>query len=340
MGVPKKVNAVRLLAGLCLAVWLALPASAQEEDYVLTAKARLFPTIGAGLRSVKITADGLTYVLTAPSPAVSIFGKDGKLVRSVPNYTDGTGPASVPLRTIVFGEEMDVDSSGTVYVADRAANGVKVWDARGNARMIAVNSPVSLAALADGEVAVATLREPRLVLVFDKNGREVREFGEPEEISERGDLNRFLNIGELLADDLGHVFYAFAYTPEPTIRQYDRAGYAGQDVQYTALEASPAAQAIRHEIQKQEKKHAPPVFKRVLTGAGVDRETGELWMATGNNLHRFDKDGSRRASYKLYTPEGARLDATIVTVLADRIVIGSDPLGIYLFDRPDKKLSH
>lgn len=331
---------MRLLSWVCLAVWLALPALAQDEDSALTAKARLFPTIGAGLRSVKITTDGLTYVLTAPSPTVSVFGKDGKLVRSIPNYRDSTGPTSAELRAIAFGEEMDVDSSGTVYVADRAANSVKIWDAHGNARLIPVNSPVSVAVLADGEVATATLREPRLVLVFDKKGREVRDFGEPEEITDRADLNRFLNIGKLLADDLGHLFYAFAYTPEPTIRQYDRAGYAGQDVQYTALEAAPAAQAIRHEIQKQEKKHGNPIFKRVLTGAGVDRETGELWMATGNNLHRFDKDGSRRASYKLYTPGGARLDATIVTILADRIVIGSDPLGIYLFDRPDKKLSH
>ena len=331
---------MRLLAALCLTVWVALPARAQEEDYVLTAKARLFPTIGAGLRSVKVTPDGLTYVLTAPSPAVSVFGKDGKLVRSVPNYTDAAGPGSAELRAISFGAGMDVDPNGTVYVADRAANGIKIWDAKGNARIIPVNSPVSLAILGEGEVAVATLREPRLVLVFDKNGREIREFGEPEELTERTDLNRFLNNGELVADDLGHLFYAFAYTPEPTIRQYDRAGYAGLEVRYTALEAAPAAQAIRHEIQKQEKKHGNPIFKRVLTGAGVDRQTGELWMATGNNLHRFDKDGSRRASYKLYTPGGARLDATIVTILADRIVIGSDPLGIYLFDRPDKKLSH
>ena len=328
---------MKLLAVLCLAVWLSTPAAAQEDPDVLTAKVRLFPTIGPGLRSVKVGSDGATYVLTAPCPVVSVFGRDGKLVRTIPGYSEGAGPASAELRAISFGEAMDVDASGTVYVADRAANGVKIWDAHGDARMIAVNSPVSVAALPEGEVAVATLREPRLVLVFDKRGREVREFGEPEEITDRRDLNRFLNIGQLLSDKAGHLYYAFAYAPEPTIRQYDRAGYAGQEVQYTALEAAPAAQAIRHEIQKQEKKHGTPIFKRVMSGAGLDGDTGELWMATGNNLHRFDKDGSRRASYKLYTPEGARLEAGIILVLPDRIVIGNDPLGIYVFDRPDKK---
>lgn len=329
---------MRLFAVLCLAVSLAQPVLSQDEDDVLTAKARLFPSIGPGLRTVRVGPDGSTFVLTAPSPTVSVFDKDGKLRKAIPSYPDGSGPASQELRAISFGESMDVDSDGTVYVADRAANAVKIWDAQGNARLISVNSPVSLAALPEGEVAVATLREPRLVIVFDKKGREVREFGDPEEITDRRDLNRFLNIGQLLTDATGRLFYAFAYTPEPTVRLYDRAGYAVEEIQYTALDAAPAAQAVRHEIQRQDKKNSAPVFKRVLTGVGVNRETGEIWMATGNNLHRFDKEGARRSSYKLYTPEGARLEASIVLVLPDRLIIGSDTLGIYVFDRPDKKL--
>jgi len=39
--------------------------------------------------------------------------------------------------------------------------------------------------------------------------------------------------------------------PEPTVRQYDRLGYARQDIQYTALDAMPAAQAARKEIELQ-----------------------------------------------------------------------------------------
>lgn len=332
---------MRIPAVLCLAALLtqvvAQPVFSQEEDDVLTAKSRLFPSFGSGLRSVRIAADGTTYVLTAPGPSVSVFGKDGKPLKSIPEYAPGSGPASQELQAISFGEGMDIDGAGTVYVADRAANAVKIWDAKGNARMIPVNAPLSVAALPDAEVAVATLRESRLVIVFDKNGREVRSFGDPEQITDRLDLNRFLNIGQLLTDSLGHVYYAFSYTPEPTVRQYDRVGYAAQDVQYTAVDAAPAAQAVRHEIRRQEKKSGAPVFKRVLTGVGVNRESGELWMATGNNLHRFDADGTRRASYKLYTPEGVRLEATIVIVTPDRLVVGNDPLGIYVFDRPDKK---
>ena len=329
---------MRIPAALCLLACLAGPCLAQEEDE-LTAKARILPAVGPGLRAIRLGPDGNLYVLTAPASAVVVYGKDGKVVGNVPSYTDGAGPANPELRAIRFGESLDVDAAGTVYVADRAANAIKMWDAKGNARMVQINAPVSVAALPDGEVAVATLRQPYLVVVFDKNGRDVREFGDPEDLTDRADLNRFLNTGELATDALGHLFYGFAYTPEPTVRQYDRNGYAGLDMVDTALEAASEAQAVRREILKQEKKSGAPIFKRVLRAVGVERETGEVWMAVSNNLLRFDKEGRRRAEYKVYTPDGARLEPTVIVVEKESLIIGSDPLGIYVFERPDKKTS-
>jgi hypothetical protein len=279
------------------------------------------------------------YVLVAPEPAISVFDVKGRPLKKIPSYDGTSGPKAVELRVIHYGEDLDVDSNGTVYVADRGANAVKIWEANGNAHLVSVNAPVSVAALPDGEVAVSTLREPHLVMVFDKNGRDVREFGDPEQITERADLNRFLNIGKLATDSQGHLYYAFAYVPEPTVRQYDRNGYAGQDIQYTALEAAPEAQAVRREIQRQEKRGNAPAFKRVLTAAGADPASGEIWMALHHTLLHFDKDGNRRATYRLYTPEGARLDAGMILVEKEDLLIGSDPLGIYQFERPDKKFS-
>jgi hypothetical protein len=174
-------------------------------------------------------------------------------------------------------------------------------------------------------------------MVFDKNGRDVREFGDPEPLAERQELNRYLNIGQLATDAQGHLYYAFAYLPEPTVRQYDRLGYAGQDIQYTAIDAMPAAQAARKEIVRQESRREQPLFKRIVTAVGVDRENGEVWIALYNTLLHFDKEGNRRATYKIYTPEGARLEANTILVEPDRLIIGSDPLGIYTFTRPDKK---
>jgi hypothetical protein len=166
----------------------------------------------------------------------------------------------------------------------------------------------------------------------------VREFGDPEPLTERVELNRYLNIGELATDGQGHLYYAFAYLPEPTVRQYDRLGYARQDIQYTALEAMPAAQAARKEIERQERRSKQPSFRRIITGVGVDRTNGDVWIALYNTLLHFDKEGNRRATYKIYTPEGARLEASTILIELDRLIIGSDPLGIYEFEQPDKKL--
>jgi DNA-binding beta-propeller fold protein YncE len=332
------VHKVRILAGLCLLASLTGWAYAQDEGD-LTAKKRLFPGVGPGLRAVKRGADGNYYVLSAPGSSTSVFDAAGKLVKRVPAYEERKGPSpqSPELAAITFGEDLDVDAQGTVYVADRGANAIKIWDAKGNERVIRINGPISVAALPDGEVAVATVHEPHLVMVFDKNGRDVREFGDPEPISERAEVNRFLNIGILVTDGGGHLYYAFPYLPEATVRQYDRNGYGGQDFQYTGVDAWPAAQATRKEIEKQEKRGDAPVFKRILTAVGVERTSGEVWMALGDKLLHFDKEGNRRATYLIYTPEGARLEANTILVEQDRLIIGSDPLGIYEFERPDKK---
>jgi hypothetical protein len=324
---------------MCLLACAAGSAAAQDDGELdLTARQRIFPGVGPGLRTVKRGADGRLYILASPSPGLLVFDAQGKQVLSIRAAAASTTAEVKAAQTIAFGEDCDVDAAGRIYVADRGENLLSIFMPDGELfRKISVKNPISVAALPEGEVAVATLREPHLVMVFDKNGRDVREFGDPEPLTERAELNRFLNIGLLATDAQGHLYYGFSYLPEPTVRQYDRLGYAGQDIQYTALEAFPVAQAARKEIVRQENKGKEPAFKRILTAVGVDRANGEVWMALQNRLLHFDKEGNRQATYKIYTPEGARLEANTILVENDRLIIGNDPLGIYEFARPDKK---
>jgi len=329
--------ALRLLSAVCLLALLPSCAISQSQGE-LTAKKRVFPEVGPGLRAIKRGPDGRVYTLQAPVPGIIVFAEGAKPVLQI-----GAGLAANPgtkarPANILYGEDCDVDSEGRIYVADRGANLVLVFSPDGSLlRSIRVPNPVSVAALPEGEVAVATLHQPHLVVVYDKNGRDVREFGDPEQISDQPELNRFLNIGLLASDPQGHLYYAFEYLPEPTVRQYDRFGYAGQDVQFTNLNAFPEAQAMRREIQRQESRGGTPAFKRVLTAVGIDRANGDVWIALHNSLLHFDKDGNRRASYFLHTPEGARLEATVILVENDRLIIGGDPLGLYEFPKPENK---
>jgi hypothetical protein len=316
----------------------AATALAQYEGE-LTAQRRILPEIGPGLRAVKHGADGRLYVLASPSPGLAVYDAKGTKIFAIGASSAHVvaSKAAAAQATIVFGEDCDVDPSGLIYVADRGANLIRIFSPEGTPlRSIAVNAPVSVAALPQGELAVATLREPELVIVFDKNGREVRDFGDLEAITDRAELNRYLNIGSLASDAQGHLFYAFAYMPEPTVRQYDRHGYAQQDIRYTAIDAMPAAQAIRKEIERQERRGNEPFFKRIVTAAAVDPASGEVWLALYNTLLHFDKEGNRRASYQLYTPTGGRLEAAAILVEKDRILVGGDNIGIYQFARPEK----
>jgi hypothetical protein len=337
----KKARMSSIAAILCLLASLAASSVFAQGEGELTAKRRLFPAVGPGLRTVRHGGDGRTVVLASPSPGLLVFDKQGKQLLAIAEAA-GTGAVNPKSGRagITFGEDCDIDADGRIYVADRGVNAIQVFYSDGTlVRSIPVTAPVSVAALGEGEVAVATLREQHLVIVFDKNGRDVREFGDPEQISEREDLNRFLNVGQLVSDAQGHLYYGFAYTPEPTVRQYDRNGYGtGPDIQYLAVEAAPAAQAIRREIVRQEKHQKTPTFKRILTAVGIDPVDGEVWMAVGNTLLHFDKDGNRRASYQLYTPDGARLEANTILIEPGRLIIGGDPIGVYEFDRPEKKI--
>jgi len=322
------------MAALCLAgtLW----AGASQIDDQLSAKRRVFKGVGPGLRAVRAGADGKYYVLVSPG-SVQVFDAHEKLLAKIPDYGENVRPVSPELAGIQFGEDMDVASNGTVYVADRGANAVKVWDAAGSAHLIRIAGPLSLAALPQGEVAVSTLHEQHLVTVFAANGRIAREFGDPEPLSARDDLDRYLSLGHVVSDAQGRIYYGYTYLPEPRVRQYDRFGYAGRDFEFTGLDAFPEAQAARKEIEKQEKKPGAPIFQPVLTAFGVDRVNGDVWMVLHNTLLHFDKEGNRRSEYQIYTNDGARLDATLILVDEERLLIGADPQGLFEFQRPDRK---
>jgi hypothetical protein len=333
-------NIVTKIAGpvalLCLGT--ALWAGAPDIDDQLMARRRLFGEIGPGLRALRRGVDGKFYVLVSSANSVAVFDAKGVPAAKIPDYSKTAGPASQDLQTIQFGEDMDVAASGTVYVADRGANAIKVWEPHGNAHEIHVNAPVSLAALPEGEVAVVTLEQDHLVTVYGPNGKVVREFGDSESLSTRADLQRYANQGRVASDPQGRVYYGFTYMPEPLVRQYDRMGYGRQDFQFTGLDAFPEAQATRKEIERQES-HAnkPPALRPILTAFGVDPVSGDVWMALHNTLIHFDKDGNRQSEYQIYTPKGARIEASIILVEDERLLIGADPVGIYDFQRPDKR---
>jgi hypothetical protein len=305
----------------------------QVEEHEIQATARLFPEAGVGLRAIKRDSAGRYYILTAPSPAVRVYASDGKPLGLVPVSPSKTAD-------VVYGQGLDVNPAGRVYVADRGSNEVRVYDTNGRlAFSIPVAAPTSVAALPGGEIAVASVRSTHLVEVYDQQGKVVREFGDPSELAERAELNRFLNTGLFVADPAGDIYYAFSYLPEPTVRKYNRYGYAVFEISLVTTEYQPEAKAVRREIEQQERRRGAPSFKSVVNAVGVDPATQEIWVALGDELLHFDRDGNHRETFRTFAPDGARLEPIAIVVEPNRLLLAADPLGIYEFARPDKPAS-
>jgi hypothetical protein len=325
---PKFLAAV---APVCL-LGAALVSSSSEVDDQLMAKRRVFPSIGPGLRALRHGQDGKYYLLASPGAGVVVFDSAEKQL-TVVGAADASGHSPV-----AFGEDCDVDAQGNLYVADRGNNLIQIFARDGKLiRSITFNSPLSLAALPEGEVAVTAPRGLHLVTVFASNGRLVREFGDTEQLSSRDDLNRYVSIGRLASDPQGRLYYGYTYLPEPDVRQYDRFGFAKLDFQFTSIDAFTEARAMRREIERQEKRSDPPRLLQILTAFGVDPVNGDVWIALHNTLLHFDSEGNRRSEYQIYTKDGARLEANVLLVEENRLLIGSDPLGVWEFARPDRK---
>jgi hypothetical protein len=325
------------LATLLLCLGSVLWAGASEIDDELMAKRRVFPGIGAGLRAVRRAANGNYYLLASPSVGVAIFDPKMKrlLVFGAPEEVPSGEKA--PRALIGFGEDCDVDEKGNVYVADRGYNAVEEFAPDGKLlRSFPVNSPTSVAALPDGELAITSLQQRTLVAVYGPNGKLTREYGELESLSTRTELDRYINLGRVNSDPQGRVYFGFTYLPEPTVRQFDHAGYRGMTFEFTGVDAFPEAQSVRKEIERQETRKEPPFLRPILTAFGVDPVNGDLWMGLHNTLVHFDKDGIRRSEYQIYTPNGTRLEASVILVEEERLLIGVDPLGVYEFARPDR----
>jgi len=114
--------------------------------------------------------------------------------------------------------------------------------------------------------------------------------------------------------------------PEPTVRQYDRLGYAGQDIQYNragghARRAGRAQGNLAAGEQRLASLPSNAFLPRWAFDSGKWRKCG---FALYNTLLHFDKKETGARPIKSYTPQGARIEANTILVDNDRLLIGSD----------------
>jgi hypothetical protein len=304
---------------------------AQNIEVALTARARVFADVGPGLAALKRDAAGQYYILAAPGKFAAIYSAEGKRVGQMPE-AGASGRAA-----IVYAVDLDLDSAGRIYVADRGANAVKIFAADGSlATSIAVAAPTSVAALGGGEIAVTTLRPERLVSIYNEQGKLVRSFGDLAEMATGAEASKRMNPGWLCGDGRGDIFYVFLFLPEPTVRKFDRFGYASYEISPEAKEFERETDERKLNVLTLDRRNAAALAKPAIHAIGVDAASGETWLAIGNALLHFDKDGGRRSTHHLFLPDGAPLEPRMILVEPERLLAGADPIGIFEFEKADK----
>lgn len=317
---------ILLIAAIALSAQLVRAQDEQEID----ATKKLFPEAG-GVTALKRGPDGRYYVLT--SHAVLIYDANGKLVKRFPE-----APAPNSKAIPFFGLSMDIAADGRIYVADGAAGAIDVFSAEGVLlRRNPVPSPTSVAALPNGEMAVASSLEKTEISIVDANGKITREFGDPVDVVDDSAANRRLNIGRVVSDPAGNLYFAYMYAPEPTFRKFDRFGYASLNETLNTLEFQGAAQYARKQIARQQQSGAGNIaLRKVITAIGADSDSQSVWIAMENLVLVFNRDATEHREYRAYTPENARLPVDAIVVEPDRLILASETLGAYEFARPDK----
>jgi len=323
---PSSFHIVRIAVVVTAAVAAVTLSAAETLDSDLIARARIFPSMSSGITAIRRSAAGRYGILTERT-GVQIFDANG--------HAAGHAPADTPSSAAIqFGADLDFDDQGRIYVADRGKNAVDIFSGDGRfERQIRIPGPTSVATLPGGEVAVASLQSSKLVTVFGSEGQVVREFGEPEQIAGRADLNRYANIGRLCRDSAGRLYYSFTYLPEPTVRRYDRFGYSDFQLVLTPEEGAPSSMSARKAIVR-EQEHGKQNLHVILGPVAVDPSNGEIWLAMGARLLRRNPDGTEHGSFLVFTPEEERLEPSALLVESGRILVASSRLGVFELPRP------
>lgn len=323
-------------SALCLlASVYFLPSAGQNSEPEIRARARVFPEVGPGLIGVKRDATGRYYVVASPATTVLILSAEGQRIGDIPGAAvqDSATPDAKKNSKIVFAADFDVDSSGRVLVADRGANCVKIFAVGGAlAGLIPIPAPTSVAALSGNEFAVTSLRYRWLMGIYGYAGTLVRVIGDPGDFARGTDAHRTPDLGRVSSDPSGNLYYVFLFLPEPTVRRFDRFGFAGNEI---ALDEF-AATARHHELFSSDSDGSPRQVRTQINALAVDPTTQEIWIAIGNELRRFDKNGVPIGSYRTVSPAGAPLSAKAILVEPERLLLGTEAWGIFDFAKPAK----
>jgi hypothetical protein len=242
---------------------------------------------------IGISDAGHLFVLTPDDHSVAVHDMAGAQVGRVGMVGNGPGELLNPV-------DIGPAPGDAVWVADKGNHRLQRFDAAGHANaQIALQSPLSVAVVGNGEVwAVAAFERP-LFRIFDKSGAPVRDVGEPISLRDMPpEQEAYLSRGRIIPTPTG-ALYMFRSLATPKLLRFDAKGQQIGEivVQSKALDAA-RQRAVQMEVDV--KKNGGFRFSGTLNAAAVDSRNQVVWVCpsaavllaydlnTGSPLGEFD----------------------------------------------------
>ena len=164
-----------------------------------------------------------------------------------------------------------------------------------------------------------------LVTVFGPNGKIVREFGDPESLSFRPEINRTSEPRAAYRRWRG-TFTTAITTCRNRLCAIRPIGLRRSGFRIYRAGCLPGSASRAERNRKTGKEiRLLRIFTPILTAFAVDPLNGDLWMALHNTLCILTRTGIRRSEYRIYTPEGGRLEANRSWWKKTGLLIGDRP---------------
>ncbi|HTZ75237.1 MAG TPA: hypothetical protein VMB47_15040 [Candidatus Aquilonibacter sp.] len=221
--VKKPLWSVALLVSLGLAG--PRPADSQNLHNMIASDHRVLPEVGGSIIAIRQDSAGHVYVIASPGHLVQVFDAMGNKVAQIPDAHSAMA--------FDYAADLDIAPNGNIVVADRGANTIDVFGPDGLLKTkFTVFAPTSLVALSNGQIAVTTLRTQHPIEIFEQNGRFVRGFGEPHDISNPSPdapttpAPPLADTGRIIGDSSDNLYFGILSPTDPQVKKFDRFGYA------------------------------------------------------------------------------------------------------------------
>ena len=228
--------------------------------------------------------------------------------------------------------DLAVDREGNAIVAD--ARDTNVFAPNGQlSSSFPFNRPHNVGVLSDGRILVSGFLTEYLMSVFDRQGRPVGGIGMPAKVDDQPFFNVVLNMGAIVVDDDDNIFYVFCYMLTPTVRKYRQDGMLIAEWHLT--DGPELLRVIEQaKIRYQDNKKIINFGGiSILTAAAFDRDTKNLWVATGRQLTELDSSGRQIRTAMLLRPDGGPLSADGIIPEGDVMRISSELHGVFEYPK-------